>query len=292
MPELVELREGDGDDSSPVLAGHAAVFNKETVIGSFFREKIAPGAFTKTIKEADVRHLFNHDPNWVLARTKNGSLQLSEDKVGLAFEAELNMDDPQAQTVRAKVARGDVDQSSFAFRVIKEEWIEPDEDGKGELPLRTIKEAQLFDTSSVTYPAYEDAETFLRGVGLDILGEALGVDEDDRATILRALTFGDSLDADMEPVLRSASKALCELAGTCEAPEAAPRTSIPIADTSLTITVDGDSTNWPADWATTNWILIDDTRAGDEPLDDDQATELERIQLRMRAIAREKGLDL
>lgn len=288
MPEVVELRAGEGDGGSPVLAGHAAVFNKETNIANIFREVIAPGAFSKTIKEADVRHLFNHDPNWVLARTKNGSLILSEDKEGLAFAATLNMVDPQAVSVKAKVERGDVTQSSFAFRVIKEEWFEPDDPDSGELPLRTIKEARLYDTSSVTYPAYEEADTYLRGVGLDILGEALGINDDDRAIILRALALGDTLEAEMEPVLRDASKALCALAGTCNTPEAATRTST--TDT-ITITVAGSTSNWPPELSG-SYIVIDD-RAGDEPLKDEQPnSEQARLQLRMRAIARQKGLDL
>jgi phage head maturation protease len=65
------------------------------------------------------------------------------------------------------IERGDVSQSSFAFRATKEEW-----DETGDLPVRTVLECELFDVSPVTYPAYDDSEVGLRKVGEKILAEA------------------------------------------------------------------------------------------------------------------------
>jgi uncharacterized protein len=151
-----EVRVVRDDSGAPsMLRGYAAVFNEETVIGSWFREVIAPGAFADVLTN-DVRALFNHDSNIVLARTTNDTLTLLEDDKGLLYEIKLNPDDPDAIRVAAKVERGDVSQSSFAF------WL--DEDGEdwdrsevkqGKLPLRTIRRvSQLDDVSPVTYPAY------------------------------------------------------------------------------------------------------------------------------------------
>ena len=71
----IEYRAPDG--ASPRAEGYAAVFNSETDLG-YYREKIAPGAFTRALAEKqDVRCLFNHDPNHVLGRTKNGSARQS-----------------------------------------------------------------------------------------------------------------------------------------------------------------------------------------------------------------------
>ena len=43
----------DNTGDSPKIVGYAARFNEWTDIGGMFREQIAPGAFKKTLKEAD-----------------------------------------------------------------------------------------------------------------------------------------------------------------------------------------------------------------------------------------------
>jgi len=146
------------DDDRPVIEGHAAVFNKETVIGDYFREVIKPGAFKRAIREKqDVRALFNHDPNHVLGRTPAGTLHLSEDKRGL----KIAIDPPDTQFANdllTSIRRGDVDQMSFAFRATEEKWIEK----KGEMSLRELHDVDLYDVSPVTYPAYEATDVGLR----------------------------------------------------------------------------------------------------------------------------------
>lgn len=139
------------------LVGHAAVFNTEAKIGRWFRERIAPGAFRRAIAEDDVRALFNHDEDWVLGRNRAGTLRLSEDEVGLAIE----ITPPDTQLVRdlvmAPIARGDVTQMSFGFRMLREEW-----DESGDVPLRTLLEVELFDVSPVTFPAFATTDVTLR----------------------------------------------------------------------------------------------------------------------------------
>lgn len=147
------------EDAPQGLVGYASVFNTEAVIAGLFRERIAPGAFTKAIKEDDVRALFNHDPNFVLGRTTSGTLSLSEDEKGLRYEAEPP-DTQWARDLMVSIERGDVSQSSFGFQVVREEWREPE--NRAELPLRTILEARLFDVSPVTYPAYEETSAEAR----------------------------------------------------------------------------------------------------------------------------------
>ena len=149
----LEVRE----DESPVITGHAAIFNEEADIG-FFREKIAPGAFSNSIKTDDVRALFNHDPNHVLGRNKAGTLKLSEDKDGLAIE----IDPPDTQSARdlmTSMKRGDIDQMSFGFQVVKESWEEGEDN---QLDLRTLDQVRLFDVSPVTFPAYEGTDVAVR----------------------------------------------------------------------------------------------------------------------------------
>jgi hypothetical protein len=159
---LCEVRAVAGDEGQPArIVGHGAMFNKRSdLIAGLFVEEIAPGAFDDVLGD-DVRGLFNHDPNFVLGRTRSGTLALSVDADGLRYE----IDPPDTQTVRdlvlAPLARGDITGSSFAFRVAPDgdEWRE-DDNG---LIVRTIhKFSRLLDVSPVTYPAYPDASAAKR----------------------------------------------------------------------------------------------------------------------------------
>jgi phage head maturation protease len=55
--------------------------------------------------------------------------------------------------------RGDITQMSFGFIARKQQW-----DETGTMPLRTIQEADLFDVSIVTYPAYPDTSVAVRSL--------------------------------------------------------------------------------------------------------------------------------
>lgn len=153
----VEMRAAQ-EGAPKQIAGYAAVFNSPTEIGNYFVEKIAPGAFTAAIGRDDVRALFNHDENIVLGRTTAGTLKLSEDDRGLAYEI-TPPDTTSARDLAVSITRGDVNQSSFCFRAIREEW-----DESGPLPVRTILEAELYDVSPVTFPAYDDTEVGCRSL--------------------------------------------------------------------------------------------------------------------------------
>lgn len=146
-------------EGGPRLIGHAAVFNTETKIGRWFRERIAPGAFRRAIAEDDVRALFNHDENWVLGRNRAGTLRLAEDDVGLA----IDITPPDTQLVRdmvlAPISRGDVSQMSFGFVMRREEWDETEA-----VPLRTLLEVELFDVSPVTFPAFPTTDVAMRNL--------------------------------------------------------------------------------------------------------------------------------
>lgn len=142
-----DVQARSAEDGTMRLAGYAAVFN-ESSVPLPFKESIAPGAFRKTLSEVpDVRLLINHE-GLPLARSKNGTLTLTEDDRGLYFEAEL-ADTTEARDIYKLVERGDVDQMSFAFRVIRQKWSE-------DRSRRVLTEVSLADgdVSVVTYPAY------------------------------------------------------------------------------------------------------------------------------------------
>jgi hypothetical protein len=164
---LREMRVAAAPDGKRKLEGYAAVFDvlSEPMWG--FREKIAKGAFTKTIGEADIRALFNHDPNYVLGRNAAGTLSLAEDENGLAIVI-FPPDNQWARDLLVTIERGDVNQMSFSFNVVREEWLNL-EDGT---TIRTIKEAKLWDVSPVTYPAYPQTSINARSA-LDLIGAAM-----------------------------------------------------------------------------------------------------------------------
>jgi hypothetical protein len=154
----VELRIKN-DDGKRKITGHAAVFNQLSVEMWGFREKIAPGAFAKTILEDDIRALFNHDPNFILGRNQANTLRLSEDNTGLYYEIEPS-DTQVARDLIANIEAGNITQNSFGFRVLPdgESW---DEDINGTL-IRTLTKVKLYDVSPVTYPAYPQTDIALR----------------------------------------------------------------------------------------------------------------------------------
>jgi HK97 family phage prohead protease len=160
-----------GDDAKPGLEGYAAVFNQEYVLyedtGMRWVETIKPGAFARVLKEKqDVRCLFNHDPNQVLARTENGTLVMAEDRKGLGYDAVLDSRTRVGQDVRCFVDRKDVTGCSFSFRVGTQLWREEEQDGgKMTVYTREIEEiSELYDVGPVTYPAYEGTSVGARSL--------------------------------------------------------------------------------------------------------------------------------
>lgn len=161
MTTDMSLRAGaPAQQDTRTLVGYAALFDRPALIRdgrATFLEKIRKGAFAKTIAEADVRFLVNHDPSRILARTRNGTLRLREDDTGLFVEADLDMRDSEAAMWVQRVERGDIDQMSFAFEVIRESW-QTDVDP----PVRELIEVRLWDVSLVTFPAYVDTSASVR----------------------------------------------------------------------------------------------------------------------------------
>lgn len=190
------LEARQSDDGSMRLAGYAAVFN-ESSVPLPFKETIAPGAFRKTLSETpDVRLLINHE-GLPIARTKNGTMTLVEDERGLYFTAEL-ADTSDARDIYALVSRGDVDQMSFAFRVIRQKWSE-------DRTRRVLSEVSLSDgdVSVVTYPAYPTTSVEARDKLVKAIEKAKtgrDITPEDMAVLENILT---ELDSGHEYIMRA-----------------------------------------------------------------------------------------
>src|SRR5665213_1063054 len=175
------------------VVGHAATFNQPYDLGRF-EERIDPGAFDRCLSEKpDVRCLFNHDPNFIMGRTKSQTLTLRSDGIGLAYDCVPSSGPLSVHAVEA-IERGDVDGSSFGFIVAKggDEWAE-ERDAKGRIIkiTRTITDADLLDVGPVVYPANPNAT-----VGVRSLPD--GIPAEMRSYLERDAADGDPDAADCE----------------------------------------------------------------------------------------------
>lgn len=205
------------DDGKLMLRGHAAVFDVLSEDLGGFREKIDPGTFAETLRQDDIRALFNHDPNFVLGRNRAGTLTLREDGVGLAME-NSPPDIEWARGLMATIQRGDVSQQSFSFITLDDTW----ETVNGE-NVRTLKRVQLFDVGPVTFPAYPQT---------DVAGRSLsGLAVDQRALLAALLRHERHLPplAEDRERLQEAARKLSAMATPGQPPLAVLRRRLELA---------------------------------------------------------------
>lgn len=110
---------------------------------------------------SDVVCLVNHDENLVLGRTKNATLELTIDDVGLYFKCQLP-DTQNARDLYTLVKRGDIDQCSFGFYIDQQGYEMREENNQIERHI--TKFLSLYDVSVVTYPAYQDTSVESRSL--------------------------------------------------------------------------------------------------------------------------------
>lgn len=195
-----ELRSAGGQ---LVLTGYASVFDKPyEVLGGppyGWTERVDRGAFDETLAaKPDLHLLINHE-GMPLARTKSGTLRLATDSTGLHVEASLDPSDPDVQRLNPKMARGDMDEMSFAFRVKRDEWSNDDSQ-------RLLTEVSLHkgDVSVVNFGANPATSAQMNSVGaaLDYLADL------DPERGLAELRSGNSFDSDRLTRARDAVLAL------------------------------------------------------------------------------------
>ncbi|MFO0939838.1 MAG: HK97 family phage prohead protease [Pirellulales bacterium] len=160
--ELAGVKIDRRADNKASFKGLAAVYYRDGDPGTEYWlwndmvERIIPGAFDRAIKEQhDARGLFNHDANQLLGRVSAGTLALSLTSDGLAYDIPFDQADSDHQRVAAKIDRGDVNGSSFAFIARAVQWEEVKQEDGSYLYIRTIKDVDLYDVGPVTWPAYE-----------------------------------------------------------------------------------------------------------------------------------------
>lgn len=164
---------GDGH----TLRGYAAVFDSPTRIDSWegtFDEVIARGAFKRTLNARTPVLQFDHGMDFRTGSVPIGALDdIHEDDRGLFVKARLH-DNQVVEPIRQAIASGAIDGMSFRFRVTDDTLMSAKERGE-EVPLRTVREVELFELGPVVFPAY-DATT----VGVRCLLSHLDADEQQR----------------------------------------------------------------------------------------------------------------
>jgi Escherichia/Staphylococcus phage prohead protease len=137
------------------LVGYAATFGTPARIGAF-TETLRAGCFRESLgnPKNDILALMDHGRDKVLARTANGSLRLSEDSRGLAFEMNVpgtTVGSDALAMVEAGLAGG----CSFGFRATDEAWPTRDR--------RELRAVDLLEISIVSaFPAYGGTEISAR----------------------------------------------------------------------------------------------------------------------------------
>jgi hypothetical protein len=167
------------------FTGYACVTDHKYDMGPW-DEHVAPGAFTKTLRESpDVTFNLNHGEagsGLPMARTKAGNLKLSEDPTGLFVEADLDPEDPDVQLLARKMSSGNLDgQMSFAFRMVRQSFNQDWTD-------REIHECNLHrgDVSAVTQAANPATSSSLRALMAPGIGNERGTREQ-RAALAKAI---------------------------------------------------------------------------------------------------------
>lgn len=155
--ESFEIRASE-DLQSYILEGYALKFNSPTVLyesrGTQYKEQIDSQAL-RNADMTDVVLNFEHGGK-VFARTRNQTLQLTVDEIGLRFRADLSGTE-EGRKMYEEVRGGYIDKMSFAFTVKSDEYDK-------NTNLRTITDIKkVYDVSLVAHPAYADTSVNARG---------------------------------------------------------------------------------------------------------------------------------
>lgn len=174
---LGTIKRSDAD--SRIVEGKAISFMQPSEDLGGFREFIHPEAVTQELVDnSDVIAKFNHNDDRVLARWNKGKgsmiLDLREDGLYYMFEAPNTTD---GNDLLELLKRGDISQSSFAFRLSSsadaEKWVR---NADGQIERHIYKMGGLYDVSPVFTPAYSSTSCLTRNLE-DKLEEIKEIDE-------------------------------------------------------------------------------------------------------------------
>ena len=159
---FMEFRALESPNDKMIIEGYAIVYDtpQTHTFGKYkFTEVIKKSALDFTNMK-DIVLRYNHNDTFcVLARTKNSSLQLTSDDIGLKIQAEL-LDTQSNRDIYKSIKAGLIDSMSFAFSVAPkgDTW----EYGENETYRTVTNIEKIYDVSVVDVPFYEDTSVYAR----------------------------------------------------------------------------------------------------------------------------------
>jgi uncharacterized protein len=206
---VTEIRAIDGTDGM-TFGGYAWKYDSPS-LPLPFTERIAQGAFTRTLKSKnDIRAYVNHNDELLLGSTRAKTLRIDDRNDGGWVEIDLP-DTTWGRDIRTLVARGDITGMSFGFSTVKDAW---SEDGAE----RTLSEVRLHEVSVVTgVPAYPQTTASVRN--LRLIAKRTQTDAEAFTDAVAALESGQTLSDDQASLLRTV---VDRAAGVVEAPASDP----------------------------------------------------------------------
>lgn len=192
--EITEIRQAESGDGM-TFGGYAWRYNVPSLpLGHGFTERIAPGAFTRSLKSrVDIRAYVNHNDELLLGSTRAKTLRIEDRADGGWVEIDLP-DTSWGRDIRVLTERGDIQGMSFGFSTVKDDW---SDDGTE----RTLMAAKLHEVSVVTgVPAYPQTTASVRK--LITLAERTATDVDELSEAMTALQSGE-LTEDQAHLLRA-----------------------------------------------------------------------------------------
>lgn len=155
-----EIREINEADEALELEGYIAKFNTEVELWDGFFEKIDRNAFKDTLSDGhNIFLVYHHDMSKVLASTRNNTLALEADDIGLKFRATINKNLSYAKDVYELVKSGECRGCSFGFYVIEDDVTYNSE--TDELH-RTLLKVEMLEGTITPIPAYENTNVSAR----------------------------------------------------------------------------------------------------------------------------------
>lgn len=163
--EKIEIRAAEGSQKK-TIGGYAVKYNSPTLMrdrwGDEFLEEVSSGAFDKSLQSRSQKALWNHDSSKPLGSVSADTLRFNMDMSGLNYDIDLP-NNTYGNDAFESVQRGDVDGSSFGFICLNDVWSKVQHEGR-EVYKRSIVEAELFEVSPCTFPAYESSEMSCRSL--------------------------------------------------------------------------------------------------------------------------------